>query len=285
MDRIRKAMDLAREERSRRLEPHISEESTARRETPRPAAGGPANSGAATGAPRSIEYTNTRVFVPSSSTLESNRILGPNAKDAAAAAFRMLRTQVLQRMEEHAWQTLAVLSPGPNDGKTTTAINLALCLANDRRHTVLLVDADLRSPTIAAAFGLAPEFGFDDVLRGDATIEQCLYHPEGHDRIVLLPARGSLANSSELLAGPVGRAVVDELRSRYVDRLLLFDLPPLLAADDAVAFLPLLDCGLLVVAERITRREDLLRSMELVRSTPIVGTVLNKASDVTSGYG
>jgi Mrp family chromosome partitioning ATPase len=65
----------------------------------------------------------------------------------------------------------------------------------------------------------------------------------------------------------------------------LFDLPPLLAADDAVAFLPLLDCGLLVVAERITRREDLLRSMELVRTTPIVGTVLNKASDVPSGYG
>jgi Mrp family chromosome partitioning ATPase len=188
-------------------------------------------------------------------------------------------------MEENAWQSLGVLSPGPNDGKTTTAINLALCLANDRRHTVLLVDTDLRNPTIAAAFGLEPECGFDDVLRGEATIDQCLYHPQGHDRIVLLPARGALANSSELLAGPVGRAVVDELRSRYVDRLLLFDLPPLLAADDAVAFLPLLDCGLLVVAERITRREDLLRSMELVRTTPIVGTVLNKASDVTSGYG
>jgi Mrp family chromosome partitioning ATPase len=188
-------------------------------------------------------------------------------------------------MEEHAWKSLGVLSPGPDDGKTTTAINLALCLANDRRHTVLLVDTDLRNPSIAAAFGLKPEFGFDDVLRGDATIEQCLYHPQGHDRIVLLPARGPVANSSELLAGPVGRAAVVELRSRYVDRLLLFDLPPLLAADDAVAFLPLIDCGLLVIAERITRREDLLRSMELVRTTPIVGTVLNKASDVTSGYG
>ena len=65
----------------------------------------------------------------------------------------------------------------------------------------------------------------------------------------------------------------------------MFDLPPVLGTDDALAFLPLVECGLVVVAERATPRDDLLRCMELLRKTPILGTVLNKATDVSWGYG
>ncbi len=277
MDRIRKALDIARQQREQDLE-----------ETPASPAPDVPRAGPAKTLPPAlgpIVYTQTRVFAPLAQTLEANRILNPAGNDPAAAAFRMLRTQVIQRMDEHGWRTMGVMSPGAHDGKTTTAVNLALCLANDRRHTVLLVDADLKKPSIAAAFGLKPERGLDDVLRGEAEIGECLYHPEGYDRIVILPARGPLPNSSEVLAGPLGRAVVAELRSRYPERLLLFDLPPILNADDAVAFAPLVECGLVVVAERGTRRDDLLRSMELLRKLPIVGTVLNRASDVTAGYG
>ena len=76
-----------------------------------------------------------------------------------------------------------------------------------------------------------------------------------------------------------------DLRARYPDRLVIFDLPPVLAADDALAFLPLVECALVVIAERSTRRDGLLRCMELVRKTPIVRTVLNKAADAPAGYG
>jgi Mrp family chromosome partitioning ATPase len=197
----------------------------------------------------------------------------------------MLRTQVIQRMDENGWRTMAVLSPRANDGKTTTAINLAVSMANDHRHTVLLVDCDLRCPAIGATLGIKPEFGVDDLLRGEARIEQCLYHPEGFDRLVVLPARAPLANSSEALAGPRGRALVADLRGRYPERIIVFDLPPVLGTDDALAFLPLVECGLVVVAERATPRDDLLRCMELLRKTPILGTVLNRATDVSPGYG
>jgi protein-tyrosine kinase len=122
-------------------------------------------------------------------------------------------------------------------------------------------------------------------LAGRARVEQCLYHPDGFDRLVILPASGALANSSEALSGPRGRELVSELRERYPDRIVLFDLPPILGADDALAFLPLVDCGLMIVAEGTTRREDLLRCMELVSKTPIVGTVLNRSTTVTSAYG
>jgi Mrp family chromosome partitioning ATPase len=78
---------------------------------------------------------------------------------------------------------------------------------------------------------------------------------------------------------------VAELRQRYPDRLLVFDLPPVLGADDALAFMPLVECALVVVAEGLTRRDHLLHCMELLRKTPIVGTVLNRATDVASVYG
>jgi protein-tyrosine kinase len=274
MDKVRKALDLARLERTQSGESSFAADAT---------------NAAANVAPMrtplaSIVYTRTRVFSPSAELLESNRILNPGSADAGAAAFRMLRTQVLQRMDTHGWRTLAIFSPGANDGKTTTAINLAINLANDQHHTVLLVDFDFRQPTLAAKLGLAPEFGVDDVLAGNAKIEDSLYHPAGFDRLVVLPARGTLAHSSEILAGPRGRELAGELHRRYADRLVVFDLPPVLTADDALAFAPLVECGLVVAAEGRTRRADLVRTIELLHKTPLVGTVLNRAADAPSGY-
>jgi Mrp family chromosome partitioning ATPase len=271
MDRIRKALDLARQERDRSFDRTANDSRLHE-----------ANSG--TQMPAVIQYTTTKSFSPQPALLESNRVVNTTGPGPVTAAFRMLRTQVLQRLDEHNWRALAIFSPRSDDGKTTTAINLALNLANDQSHTVLLVDFDLKRPTMASKLGLCPEKGTDDLLRGEANIAECLYHPEGFDRLVLLPARAAMANSSEALAGPRARDLIAELRGRYPDRILLFDLPPILEADDALAFAPLVECGLVVVSEGVTRREDLLRCMELLRRTPIVGTVLNRAAESAGGY-
>jgi Mrp family chromosome partitioning ATPase len=239
---------------------------------------------AANGPPSKISYSGTRVFTPAADHLENNRIFPPGSTEPAALAFRMLRTQVLQRMDANGWRTLAIFSPGTNDGKTTTAVNLAVTLASDQLHTVLLVEFDFKRPTLASRFGLAPGFGSDDALSGKAGVQDCLYHAAGFDRLVLMPARMTLANSSEVLAGPRSRDVVSELRARYPERIVLFDLPPVLAADDALSFAPLVECGLVVAAEGRTRRKDLVRTIELLRKTPLVGTVLNRAADAPTGY-
>ena len=280
MDRIRKALDLARLERA---EPA---DITRADRGPAPVTGIAAETrpGAVQNPPKSIVYHRTRVFTPSPAVLEANRVVSPGSEDPAAAAFRMLRTQVLQRMDANGWRSIAVFSPGANDGKTTTAINLAISLANDRRHTVILVDFDFRRATLAARWGLSPEFGGDDALTGMAPVEDCLHHPEGFERLVLLPARSTLANSSEVIAGPRSRELVQELRSRYPERIVVFDLPPVLNADDALAFAPLVECGLVVAAEGRTRRNDLLRTIELLHKIPLVGTVLNRAADAPVGY-
>ncbi|MFI4914506.1 MAG: CpsD/CapB family tyrosine-protein kinase [Steroidobacterales bacterium] len=266
MERIRQAMDRARGERGHVDSADLHELGT--RSQPAPV----------------VTYTRTRVFEANAELLERNRILPPQDRSAAGHAIRMLRTQLLQRMQEHGFRTLAVLSPADGDGKTTTAINLAISMAADRRHTALLVDLDLHRPGIAGRFGLVPEAGVDDVFAGEAPIERALYHPEGLERLVLLPARAPMAGSSETLAGPRARDLVRELKSRYPDRVIIFDLPPVLAADDAVAFSPLIDCAILVVAEARTQREDVGPCLTLLRQTPVLGTVLNCATDVRAPY-
>jgi protein-tyrosine kinase len=289
MDRIRRALDLARIERSRAtdlppLEPSQVEALPASEKAGASPAADFTAASAANGPPSNISYAFTRVFTPAADHLEHNRIFPPGSTEPAAFAFRMLRTQVLQRMGANGWRTLAIFSPGTNDGKTTTAINLAITLASDQLHTVLLVEFDFRHPTLAERFGLAPGFGSDDALSGKARVQDCLYHAAGFDRLVLMPARMTLENSSEILAGPRSRDVVSELRARYPERIVLFDLPPVLAADDALSFAPLVECGLVVAAEGRTRRSDLVRTIELLHKTPLVGTVLNRAADAPTGY-
>ncbi len=287
MDRIRRALDLARLERGKAPGPALVPTDPAGQ--PPEGAGAAPAAGSMAGpapnaAPAGINYAFTRVFTPPDDVLESNRIFGPASPDAAAVAFRMLRTQVLQRMDANGWRTLAIFSPGAKDGKTTTAVNLAITLASDRRHTVLLVEFDFKSPALAARLGFSPQFGSDDVLVGAAPVQDCLYHAEGFDRLVLLPARGTLSHSSEVLVGPRSRDIVNELRSRYPERIVLFDLPPVLTADDALSFAPLVECGLVVASEGSTRRKDLVRTIELLHKTPLVGTVLNRAADASGGY-
>jgi Mrp family chromosome partitioning ATPase len=298
VDRIRKALDLARLERTQgvpphaerpalRQEPYIEELHAEASDAPRveePCLEQAVPSRRTAAVPAAMVYTRTKVFAPQPGHLERHRILIADEPDSAASAYRMLRTQVLQRLDAHEWRSLAIFSPGAHDGKTTTAINLAVSLAGDRLHTVLLVDFDLKRPALAASLGLEPEFGVDDVLLGNAALEDCLYHPEGFNRLVVLPARSGLANSSEILAGPRSRELVTELRSRYPERIIIYDLPPVLTADDALAFAPLVECGLVVAAEGRTRRQDLVRAIELLSKTPLVGTVLNRATDTPSGY-
>lgn len=279
MDRIQKALDRSRAER-------VDAPGAAPRAERVHSVGSEPVSNASTAgrAPERIVYTQTRVFTPAAAVLERNRILNPASADAASVAFRMLRTQVLQRMDANAWRSLAIFSPAAADGKTTTAINLAVSLASDRLHTVLLVEFDFKRPSMGAKLGLTPQFGADDALLGRAALEDCLYHPEGFDRLVVLPARAPIADSSEILAGPRSRAIVAEIRARYPERLIVYDLPPVMSADDALAFAPLVECGLVVAAEGQTRRSDLARTVELLHKTPLVGTVLNRAAQAPSGY-
>ena len=217
----------------------------------------------------------SRTIKVAESTLQESHLLLPGMVGDTAHGFRLLRTQVLQRMRQRGWNTLAILSSGPDEGKTFTAINLAIAIAADRDSTALLVDLDLRFPRIYRRFGFLPTAGIEDCLRGEATLSEAMVAVEGYGGLTLLPARGPVEHSSELISSAGARALFREIKERHAERIIIYDLPPVLATDDALSFVPQVDAALIVVGEGRTQREDLLRSLELLRDTPLLGTVLN----------
>ncbi|MFA7097570.1 MAG: CpsD/CapB family tyrosine-protein kinase, partial [Gammaproteobacteria bacterium] len=123
-----------------------------------------------------------------------------------------------------------------------------------------------------------PALGLSDYLRDRVPLERLLVNPNV-ERLVVLPGRESVANSSEMLASARMRDLVQELKRRYADRVVVFDVPALLDSDDALAFSPNVDALLLVVREGRTRKADVTRAVSVIEGVPLLGTVLNDASE------
>ncbi len=228
--------------------------------------------------PRRIVYEKTRIEKVPLNTLRENRVVAGLSQSSEADLFRVLRTQVLQRLSAQGDNTLGVTSPNPAEGKSLVAVNLAVSLALDVNRTVLLVDVDLRRPSIPDFFGLKVGRGLSDYLFDRAPLSDCLINP-GIERLVLLPAGKAVRNSSEALSSPSMVDLARELKARYPDRLVIYDMPPLLASDDSLVFLPQIDATLLVVQEGKTRTEDIQRALDLLHGGNLLGTVLNRSAE------
>ena len=232
--------------------------------------------------PSSIVYTSTRSLNIPPAVLRQRRVMAAHDRGPFVDAFKILRTQVLQRLREHDWNVLGVTSPGHGEGKTLTAVNLAVSLAMETAQTVLLVDANLRNPSIHNVFGLGDCPGLADYLLDNQPLEDLLVHP-GIGRFVLLAGGRAVFNSSEILTSPKMLALVEELKHRYPARIVIFDLPPLLHTADVLAFSPYTDALLLVVEEGKTTAEEVKSALSLVKnSRPVLGTVLNKAGQLAA---
>jgi capsular exopolysaccharide synthesis family protein len=261
MERIQKALEKAREQRQAQ---QLSQE--AKRSERDPAQ------------PSGIVYQQTRVEQVSPRILRERRVVAGLVEDVRADIFRMLRTQVMQRLAAASGTTLGICSPNPGEGKTFAAANLAVSLAMDVNHTVLLVELDLRRPSLQDYFGIKPKLGLSDYLLEEVSLSDCLINP-GIKRLVLLPAGRALKNSSEVLAAPKMTNLARELKDRYADRMVLYDLPPLLSSDDSLVFLPQVDATLLVIQEGKTRDGEIQRSLDLLKDNNLLGTVLNRSAE------
>jgi protein-tyrosine kinase len=227
--------------------------------------------------PPPIVYSETRVVDCPEDLLRRQRIVAALDQCPFVEGYKLLRTQVLHRLRENGWNMLGVTSPNEREGKTLTAVNLGVSLAMETNQTVLLVDADLRKPSVHRLFGIDRPKGLADVLLDEEPVEHALVHP-GIGRFVLLPGGRPVPRSAETLTSPRMRALVDELKHRYPSRIVVFDLPPVLTSADVLAFGPFLDALLLVTGEGMTRRHDIEDSiLRLKGAVPILGTVLNQA--------
>lgn len=222
-----------------------------------------------------INYQQTPVVQLDAKHLANHRIVAHLKKHPASWAFDLLRTQVLQKMDENGWRTLAVTSPTMESGKTVVSINLAIGIAQQTNRTSLLVDFDLRRPSVARSLGLHREVSLNQVLVGDASVEQAMVNP-GIPRFVVLPTQQPLASAAEVLGSSKVAALMTELREHYSDRIVVVDLPPVLAADDVLAVLPRVDCVLMVVGNGVSTKSEIEESMSRLSKFNLLGVVLNK---------
>lgn len=230
-----------------------------------------------------VNYTKTRSVSLSPELLRENRVILGGDDGPIVDTYGLLRTRVLKAMRKNNWKTLGITSPDPSVGKTVTSINLAISIAMDHNYSVLLVDADLRRPGVSNTIGIKPECGLSDYLLKDKTMEEVLINPQ-IEHLVIAPTKRVESGSSELLSSPRMTRFVADARERYPERVVIFDLPPVLVGDDVVALSQQLDALLLVVEDGKTQSKDLSRAIELLHDVNILGVVLNKGTVVGSQY-
>jgi len=230
-----------------------------------------------------IQYEHTQVVDLDTRHLEAHRIITFDNEDPDAVSFDILRTQVLSKMEENGWKTLAITSPTPECGKTVVSLNLAMSIAKQTDKTALVVDFDLKKPKVSDYMGLKMEKGLLDYLEKDTEIKDILVNPS-FPRLVLLPNRVPIRNSTETLTSRKVKNLVLDLKDRYEERIIIFDLPPLMAGDDAIAFMPQVDCVLLVVASNQTKPVEIKEARRQLQSANLLGVVLNKSAEKQKRY-
>lgn len=274
MERIKEAIEKAKTQRG---EPGGVTQAATTRVTTRPSV---APEPVPSGSDANVQYRQTPVIELDAAHLERHRIVAHQKSHPVSWAFDLLRTQVLQKMDENGWRTLAITSPTMESGKSVVAINLAIGIAQQTNRTSLLVDFDLRRPRVATLLGLQREVSLNQVLTEGTPVEEAMVNP-GIPRLVVLPTQRPVASSAEVLGSSKVAALMNELRDHYADRIVLVDLPPVLAADDVLALLPRIDCVLMIVGNGVSTRKEIEESMSRLSKFNLLGVVLNK-DDVPS---
>jgi capsular exopolysaccharide synthesis family protein len=215
-------------------------------------------------------------FQPAVADLERNRIIHDGYPETALTGYKMLRTRIQQSLSTNGWKTLAITAAHDGAGKTVTAINLAVALASHGGHEVYLVDLDLRNPGIADYLGLPKDIpGMRSYLDSDRPLRDLLWDV-GIQNLAVVANRDQMDDSSERITSKRMQELINGLKAASPNPIVIFDLPPMLTADDAVAISPFLDGVLLVASEGETTREDFKSALELLRNVNVIGVILNK---------
>jgi protein-tyrosine kinase len=195
-----------------------------------------------------------------------------------AEEYRKLKSMIVSLTRQETFRnTLMVTSSLAGEGKSVTSLNLAISLAQEFDHTVLLVDADLRKPSLHQYFGLDPKIGLADCLRdgvdpGDVLIKT------GIGKLTLLPAGKPVRNPVELMSSQRMSELLQEMKHRYPDRYIIIDTPPVLLFAETLALSYLVDGVIFLVKEGLASVQNITDALANLKGTPILGMVYNNVS-------
>jgi Mrp family chromosome partitioning ATPase len=219
---------------------------------------------------------------------EKNRVMMQreqgHAYSAVLDSYRILRTRIWHRgVGTERWSSLGMVSAGPGEGKSLTALNLSLAFAREKKNNVFLLDLDLRNPCVCRYLGVTPRVGIGSALSGEAK-PQDVFFGIGVENLILAGGVTSYENSSEMLGGDGLANLLAYINSIDPHALIMVDLPPLLISADALVVGPKLSAVLLVVAEGVTRRDQLDRAIEVLSGSTVAGIVLNRSRESVEDY-
>ena len=194
-------------------------------------------------------------------SIDNNRyiITSVNPQSPISEQYRTIRTNIQFASADRKIQTIVVTSSGPSEGKSTTAANIAVVFANSGQR-VLLVDADMRKPTVHKTFGLTNEVGLSKVLSSNNSVLE-MSRPSTVDNLSILTSGPKPPNPSELLGSTRMNQVIEEARHLY--DVIIFDMPPVVTVTDAQIMASKADGTLLVVRENVTRKDALTKAKDL----------------------
>ncbi|MDN4071758.1 CpsD/CapB family tyrosine-protein kinase [Fictibacillus terranigra] len=205
-----------------------------------------------------------------------------NPKSPISEQYRTIRTNIQFSSIDTEYTTLMVTSPGPGEGKSTTVANLAVVLAQQGK-SVLLIDGDLRKPTVHYTFKVSNIQGLTNVLTRQAALEDAVQQTNVDD-LYVLPSGPIPPNPSELLNSKAMEMLVEDANKKY--DYVLFDSPPVLAVTDAQVLSNRCDGVVLVTSSGKTGREEALKAKELLENAnaKILGVVLNGKETKENSY-
>ena len=219
-------------------------------------------------------YSDTRSVRVDPETLIDRKVFSILEKDEVADQYKLLRTMVLNRTRPMGHNTIEITSFKHGDGKSLTCVNLAIAMAKESRQNVLLVDMDLRRPSIHSILGIDPKPGLKDYFLNNIPLKDILIHP-GIERLTVLPAGGRMDNSTETIGSYRMENLIQQLKNRYQDRYIIFDTPALVTCSDPLVLSSHVDAILLVARANHTTTEDITSGMALLKDKNVLGTVLN----------
>ncbi len=197
--------------------------------------------------------------------------------------YRKLCTRIFSVTEKKDQNMLLVTSSAMGEGKSLTSVNLATVIASKIDHTVLLVDCDLRNPTMHKYFGLNPEVGLVDYLKGNIELEDALINT-GIGRMTLLPAGIPPDNPVELLSSNKMQQLIRDIKDRYKNRYIIIDSTPVLSTAESIAIASQVDGVIFVVRERMVPKKEVTHALSLLKGANLLGVVLNADEDKSDSY-
>ncbi|MGC9420013.1 MAG: CpsD/CapB family tyrosine-protein kinase [Rhodovulum sp.] len=260
MEKLQAALDKARQSRTERIASPATEPDRSGTQAKKPAT-------------CLARWQALTPFEVQEKHLAQHRVVTRSA-GGPATPFDILRTKALLQMRQNGWKRLAITSPMPGSGKTTTACNLALGLGRQRDLRSILFDLDLRDPSVHKFFETRPPHSIGEVLTGAVPFaDQALRYG---DNVAVSMAQHAESDPTRILLSEEAAETLDEIEAAYEPDLMIFDLPSVLVNDDTRAFLKNANCALIVVrADRTHYGQFETCQREIAEHTNVLGVVLN----------